>query len=681
MKKRFSFFMIVLVLALAIVPGCGGDSVPETVPPGTIVETPPEPSAEYTNLSNQISGIDSSSKSSLADILRAINSIDLAEGEGNISETEAGELDDELKAQFNAWVKETVDDIDPTKPEAIKDFFDMQAVQRSSEYDENVDPATKQYKEGQMADKFNQWVRNRVDDIDPSEPGALKDMFDLQVIQRTGKYDELATEDTHEYKEEQMGEKLNEWVRNRVNEIDPTEADNLKYFFWLQTIQASEKYDEFATPETHEWKESEMKRKFNEWVENRVNDLDPDDPNFLEELEKLIAIQQSDKYDRFITTLMHEWKESTLREKMDQYTENLVNKLNPLSPTFWEDLAKLIELQLSDVYKNTAAQGTKDYKLAELTAMLTSPFGPPPTVAGSYPQIGQAGVALDQSIMIVFDQPMEPVSLETAIEVSPSLTYTTTPMLEETFIILLRPLEPLSEETTYTVTVNQEATSFVGIPLLETYEFNFTTKTAGPAPGMINTSPEDGAVGDRVGQPIAIEFDQAMSTASVEAYLSISPDFAHSFIWIDDTQLIIQSHDPLTANKEYTVTVGSGARSADGIPIDKVHQFSFIPSLMNIPDVLGVMPDQGQDDIPSNHPIQIVFDRSMNTRSVEARLSISPAYKFTTNWYEADMVLEIVPETTLPSNTELTITLESGALSSFGLPMEDSFKFSFTTAD
>ena len=121
-----------------------------------------------------------------------------------------------------------------------------------------------------------------------------------------------------------MGEKLNEWVRNRMNEIDPADPDSLKFFFWMQTIQASDKYDEFATPETHDWKEKEMKRKFNEWIENRVNDLDPDDPNFLEELEKLLVIQRSDKYDRFIVNFMHEWKEQTLKEKMDQYTENLV---------------------------------------------------------------------------------------------------------------------------------------------------------------------------------------------------------------------------------------------------------------------------------------------------------------------------------------------------------------------
>jgi len=633
----------------------------------------------YNDISNQISSINPSLSSSLANILSTITSIEIAEAEGNVSETEVEGLESQIGGKFSSWIRKTVDDIDPTKPESIKDFFDLQAVQRTSEYYENVDQESKQYKEEQMGDKFNEWVRNRVDEIDPADEGALKDMFDLQVIQRTGKYDELATEDTHNYKEEQMGEKLNEWVRNRMNEIDPTDPDSLKFFFWMQTVQASDKYDEFATPETHDWKEKEMKRKFNEWIENRVNDLDPDDPNFLEELEKLLVLQRTDKYDRFIVNFMHEWKERTLKEKIDQYTENLVNKLNPLSPNFWEDLAKLIELQTSDVFKEVAAKGTKDYKLAQLIEMLTQPPGLPPLVAGVYPQSGQTDVPLDHSIMVVFDQPMDLDSLETAIDVSPETLFAAAPMLEENFIILLRPLEPLMENTTYTVTVNQDALSFSGMPLFETYESTFTTKEANAAPKVTIVSPENGSVGEMVGQPIILEFDNVMSTISIETALSISPTFEYSIVWTDDTIATIQSHAPLDANTKYTVTLNKNAKSTDGISLAEELEFSFIPTLMNSPAVLGTMPYAGQTTIPSNHPIQIVFDRSMDTQSVEDLLSTSPDLEYTTNWYDANMVLEIKPLATLPANTTFTITIGAGAISSFGLPLAEDYTFTFST--
>ncbi|MFC2063314.1 Ig-like domain-containing protein [Chloroflexota bacterium] len=91
------------------------------------------------------------------------------------------------------------------------------------------------------------------------------------------------------------------------------------------------------------------------------------------------------------------------------------------------------------------------------------------------------------------------------------------------------------------------------------------------------------------------------------------------------------------------------------------------------------MPYSGQGNIPSNHPIQIVFDRSMDTQSVEGLLDISPNLEYTTNWYDADMVLEIVPLATLPANTTFTITIGAGVLSSFGLPLAEYYTFTFST--
>ncbi|HEY77715.1 MAG TPA: Ig-like domain-containing protein [Dehalococcoidia bacterium] len=682
-RKYLLLLTTVLLITFTIIPGCKGtgEPIPEPAPKPSPSPSP-EPSSTYTSLSDQITGLNPASPSSLAGILGAAQDIETARAEGTVSGAEAGKLENELKSKFSSWTRETVDGIDPAKPESIKDFFDLQAVQRTGEYDELVDPATKEYKEEQMTDKFNQWVRNRVDEIDPEDEGALKDMFDLQVIQRTAKYDELATTDTQEYKEEQMGRKLNEWVRNQVDDIDPTDPDNLKYFFWMQRAQATEKYDRFATPETHDYKERQMKQKFNEWVENCVNDLDPDDPDFLEKLEMLRAIQLSDKYDKFIVESVHQWKERTLKQKMDEYIADIVDNLDPSSPTFWEDLARLIEFQLSDVYDDLCAKGTKEYKQAQLAALLTKPLGPPPMIAGVYPTIGQTDVPLDQSIMIVFEQPMEPGSLKEAIEVLPGTTFDTIPMVEENFIILLKPLEPLAENATYNITVSQQAVSLAGIPLLETYEFSFETRAAGPAPNIIATSPADGTIDDKAGQPVIITFDQRMATSSVESAISISPAFDYSVVWTDgNTQAILQSHAPLDSNTIYGITIGTGAMSGDGIPLEKDYSFSFTPVIMNLPHVMGTLPDSGQGGVPSNHPIQIVFDRSMDTASVEARLNVSPDFTYDTRWYEADMVLQIEPLAPLLASQQYAITVGTGALSSFGLPLEADYELVFTTRE
>ncbi len=265
---------------------------------------------------------------------------------------------------------------------------------------------------------------------------------------------------------------------------------------------------------------------------------------------------------------------------------------------------------------------------------------------------------------------------------SPAGSFQIFSMLEEAFIVLLDPIEPLSENTAYTITVDPDATSIAGMQLLELHEFGFKTQAAGPAPNIIDITPEDGTIGNMAGQPIAIRFDQRMSTALTESAITITPAFDYSVVWLDDdTIAVIQSHAPLDVNTDYSVRISTNAASANGVSLGEEKQFAFTTGIMNLPEVLGTMPESGQGSIPSNHPIQIVFDRSMDVESVEALLSTSPGFDYNTSWFEADMVLQIEPVAPLLDSTTYTITIDAGALSSFGLPLANDYEFTFTTGD
>ena len=69
----------------------------------------------------------------------------------------------------------------------------------------------------------------------------------------------------------------------------------------------------------------------------------------------------------------------------------------------------------------------------------------------------------------------------------------------------------------------------------------------------------------------------------------------------------------------------------------------------------------------------------MDTQSVESLLEVSPDIGYTTTWYEANMVLEIIPNTDLPTGTTFTITIGQGALSNYGLPMAMEYSFNFVS--
>jgi hypothetical protein len=647
----------------------------------TSVTTSPSPA--FSAIHAEITSIDAASMSSLSDLLRTADNIVESAAIQAISADESVLLTSLLEEKFSSWAKHIVDNINPAEQGAIKDFFDLQEIQALGEYESYTNTETRDYVDAKMREKFNQWVRCRVDEINPEDQNSLRNFFDLQVIQQTGKYDELATEETKQYKEQQMKEKFNQWVRNRVDEIDPASIEDIKYFFWLQTIQQTEKWDRFATEETHNYKEAKIREKFNEWIKNRVDELDPNDPGFLEELEKLRNLQMSDKYDLYISEETHNYKEQALRTKVGEYTRNMVDKLNPLSPGYMADVAELLKFQSSDIYIEFCPPLIKEYKVERLQELFLKPESGellPPNIAGVYPVNDGGLTALDDCIFIIFDQPMNMDSVRGAIEISGNTTFLAGSLLEENYIIMIKPAAFMAPNEVYTITVNNTAVSLAGIALEQIYVFTFTTENALAAPIILDTIPNNGTIDKHAGQPIAIYFDQPMYTASVEAAISIYPFFDYGAYWEENNTVVyLQSFYPLDYNTEFTVTISGDALSADGIPLGTGYTFSFITAIMELPVILGTMPEPGLTDVSTAHPIQIVFDRSMDKDSVASSLVISPQMEYILEWAEANMVLKIRPVSGLVSGMTYTVRIPAGVLSSFGLPMQEEFVFTFTT--
>ena len=535
--------------------------------------------------------------------------------------------------------------------------------------------------EEELGAKFNDWVRNRVDDIDPSDPNSLPEFFMLQRVQRTQAYEDLVDPDTHEYKEEQMRERFNDWVRNRVDDIDPTDPNSLPDFFKLQKVQWTEKYDELATTDTHEYKEEQMKKKFNEYIENLVNGLDPNDPNFEEELEKLRLIQRSDKYSRLITQLMHQWKEEQLKVKFGQYVGNLVDALDPSLANFMENLNELIQLQKSETYQELCPAEVKQAKNEQIKVKVTEEPGEIPKVRGTLPGYEQTDVPVSQSVLIAFDQPMEPLSVMETFEVHPAVEGHLE-WLESNAIMLFEPLEFWDFDATYEIYIGMGAMSEAGMLMEEAYEFGFTTGESGEVPRVVGTLPHDGQADASGTQPIEIYFDQPMTPASLEAAIEVSPALDYAILWAEDNTIArLHPLAPLGNNAAYTVDIGTEAMSAGGLPLAEGHRFSFITGILPTPHVLGTLPLDGQVDVPPNHPIRIVFDWPMEPASVEATLEVSPGVEYSTTWLEANFVLLI--ETTEPLATKTIYIFEIGttAMSTDGLPLEEGFRFSFITGE
>jgi Tol biopolymer transport system component len=93
-------------------------------------------------------------------------------------------------------------------------------------------------------------------------------------------------------------------------------------------------------------------------------------------------------------------------------------------------------------------------------------------------------------------------------------------------------------------------------------------------PAVTSQYPAPGAVAVNGLAPVQITFTRAMNHASVEAAFTFQPDNAGTFTWEGDTVTFSPSI-PWSAGETISVTLGTGARSSLGIPLQDNQTWAF----------------------------------------------------------------------------------------------------------
>ena len=135
---------------------------------------------------------------------------------------------------------------------------------------------------------------------------------------------------------------------------------------------------------------------------------------------------------------------------------------------------------------------------------------------------------------------------------------------------------------------------------------------------------------------------------------------------------------PLEANTYYSVDIDSSAIAENGAHLERAYGLLFATGIMSAPSVWGSLPFDDQEGIPSNHPIQIVFDHPMDVASVEDAIYIFPEVEYTTEWLENNFVLRIMFTDGITPGTRYSIQVYRAARSTYGISMDHTSKITFT---
>lgn len=174
---------------------------------------------------------------------------------------------------------------------------------------------------------------------------------------------------------------------------------------------------------------------------------------------------------------------------------------------------------------------------------------------------------------------------------------------------------------------------------------------------------------------IEIAFNEPVDLDAAEAAVRVDPGVSGAASWSGST-MIFTPDEALDLESSYTVSLAAGVRDLAGNEMAELPPpFSFRTA--GRPTVVETVPADGATDVALDAPIQLRFSSLMDTPSVEAGLSLAPAFGHELRWSEA--LLEIVPTEPLSPDRDYRVVIDGTVADVAGVQLGDEVTLVFRT--
>ncbi len=184
-------------------------------------------------------------------------------------------------------------------------------------------------------------------------------------------------------------------------------------------------------------------------------------------------------------------------------------------------------------------------------------------------------------------------------------------------------------------------------------------------------------------QPITVRFDQPMDSASVEAAWQMTPEAPIQFTWVDERTVQAIPQGGWQRATRYHVTLGTGARSAEGTSLEEAYRF-FVQAIGYL-EVSAVIPAENAEGVAADATITVSFNRPVvplvytgDLESLPDPLQFEPAVEGTGEWINTS-IYQFTPAKPLAGGTTYTVTVKAGLSDPLGATLEEPFVWRFST--
>ena len=311
-----------------------------------------------------------------------------------------------------------------------------------------------------------------------------------------------------------------------------------------------------------------------------------------------------------------------------------------------------------------------------------------PTLVLVSPPDGMVGVPVNANVRVVFDEPVNPLTVDGATVLLTDGTTAAVPctitFMNGDRVATLLPHQPLATSRRYTLTVDGVEDPAGNRVVSQTTEFTTSSEPDTRSPQATRFDPFNAATNVPVNTVVEVEFNEPLDPTSVNA--STVKLFAGGSVpgtvslSLDYRTIIFVSNAPLAVGSSHILLISDIQDLAGNFGSASLNFTTGFAEDLTPPQVVVSSPGDSIVDVPTNARIQIRFDEPIREQSADAIvLSTGGGLVDVLRTVSSDRrVATLVPRDPMEALTTHTVTIDA-VEDIAGNPMTSSVVTTFTT--